>query len=217
MEDWVVYDYHIHPNFYQTGERWITFFVGDEVAKAVKADITQEMEALLKAVRAMGEDYDILYDLEIEAHDLFYVLPMSATIGEKWGATHVRAKVTMRADPPQDPEEVILEFTIVETGTVVGTENVETSAGTFEDCLRVEYQTKTSVAVFPPHIESSPPGESITTLWIAPNVGIVKFHHKSEDILLKSIPMPPGVVPSTTVRTFKLKKYEVKSSGSEDK
>lgn len=215
FEDSVDYDYHIHPNFYRVGEEWITFFVGDEMEKAVNVDITNEMKALLVVIKVMGEDFTILYDVEIEAGDLFYVLPTSVTLNEKWDATEIKAKVTMRTDPPQDPEEAILEYTIVETGTIVGKEKVETAAGTFEDCLKIEYQTKTEVSVLPPEAETRSPGESITTLWVAPNIGIVKFHQQSEDIFLKSIPLPPGIVASTTIRTLELKKYEVKSSGSD--
>ena len=117
--------------------------------------------------------------------------------------------------PPQDPEEIIVELTIVETGTVLGTENVETPVGTFENCLKIEYKTDTEVETFPPD-QAAPnsPGESVTTLWVAPNAGIVKFHQKMEDIVLKTIPLPL-LNASTTVKTLELKKYEVKSTDSE--
>jgi hypothetical protein len=69
------------------------------------------------------------------------------------------------------------------------------------------------VETLPPEQAPNPAGESVTTLWIAPNVGIVKFHQKAEDILLKVMPLPL-LNASTTVRTLELKKYEVKSTGS---
>ena len=220
LEDSVDYDYHIHPNFYQVGEKWITFLVGGDVEKAVKARLTKEVEAFSKIHEA---NFDLLYDIEVEAQDPFYVLPTSVTFNEKWDAAQIKAKVTMRPDPPQDPEKSISEFTIVETGKVLGTENVETPVGTFEDCLKIEYRTATEVAIFTQDAsgelnpvgegESNPPGESVTTLWIAPNVGIVKFHQKMEDILLTVI-THSQVKASTTVKTFELKKYEVKSTDS---
>ena len=217
LEDSADYDYHIHPNFYRIGEEKVTFWIGDEAEKAVKAHLTKEMEALLKIVEEMGAPFTMLYNIEIEAQDPFYVLPMLVTFDEKWKATEIKAKITMRPFPPQDPEEATIEFTIVETGTVVGTENVETPAGTFEDCLKIEYRTETGVTVSSPEVEAdNPPGESFTTLWVAPNIGIVKFHQKAEDILLKSIAMPPGVESPPTVRTpelsLELKRYEVKSA-----
>ena len=213
LEDWAGYDYHIHPNFYQVGEDRVTFLVGDEAEKAVKVRLTKEMETFRTAFRVTMVGFDLLYDIETEVGDSFYVLPTSITFNEKWDATQIKAKVTMRSDPPQDPEEIILEFSIVETGKVLGTENVETPAGTFEDCLKIEYRTETKVETFPPDQAPNPPGKSVTTLWVAPDIGIVKFHQKTEDALLKIIPLP-GLKTSTTVKTLELKRYEVKSADS---
>ena len=208
MADWMDYDYHIHPNLYQIDEERVTFLVSDDVEKAVKARLTKEVEAFRKIHEA---NFDLLYDIETEAQDPFYVLPTSVTFNGKWDTAEIKAKVTMTPDPPQDPEEIILEFTIVETGKVLGTESVETSAGTFEDCLKIEYRTATEVAIFASAAtgESNPPGESVTTLWVAPNVGIVKFHQEAEDILLTVI-THSQVKASTTVKTLELKRYEIK-------
>ena len=219
LEDWADYDYHIHPYLYQVGEERVTFWVGDDVEKAVKARLTKEVEIFGKIHEA---NFDLLYDIEVEAQDPFYVLPRSVTFNEKWNATQIKAKVTMTPDPPQDPEEIIPEFTIVETGKVLGTENVETPVGTFEDCLKIEYRTATEVAIFPYDAneiahdgsrDANPPGESVTTLWIAPNVGVVKFHQEAEDILLTVI-THSQVKASTTVKALELKRYEVKSTDS---
>ena len=213
FEDWADYDYHIHPNLYQVGEERVRFLVADEIQKAVKARLTKEMETFRTAFRVTMVGFDLLYDIEAEAKDSFYVLPTSVTFNEAWEAVQIKAKITMRSDPPQDPEEIILELTIVETGKVLGTENVETPAGTFENCLKIEYQTETEVETSPPDQAPNPPGESVTTLWVAPKVGIVKFHQKMEDIVLKTIPLP-RLKASTTVKTLELKKYEVKSANS---
>ena len=217
LEDWADYDYHIHPNFYRVGEERVTFLVGDEAQKAVKARFTKEMETFRTVFRVTMVGFDLLYDIEAEAKDSFYVLPMSVPFNETWEAMQIKAKITMRTDPLQDPEEIILEFTIFETGRVLGTETVETPAGTFENCLKIEYKTDTEVETFPPDQADqapNPPGESVTTLWVAPNAGIVKFHQKMEDIVLKTIPLPL-LNASTTVKTLELKKYEVKSADSE--
>ena len=214
LEDWADYDYHIHPHFYQVDEERVTFLVGDAAQKAVKARLTKEMEIFRVAFRVTMVGFDLLYDIEAAMPDSFYVLPMSVPFNEAWEAMQIKAKITMRSDPPQDPEEIILELTIVETGKVLGTEDVETPAGTFENCLKIEYQTETKVETSPPDQAPNPPGESVTTLWVAPNVGIVKFHQKTEDIVLKIIPLP-GLKASTTVKTLELKTYEVKSVDSE--
>ena len=215
FKDWVGYDYHIHPNFYRIGEEKVTFWVGDEVEKAVKAHFTKEMKAFLKILEKMGAPFTMLYRVEIEAQDPFYALPIPVAFNEKWEATEIKAKITMQPVPPQDPPKATIEFTIRETGTVVGTENVETPAGTFENCLKIEYRTETEVATTSREFESNlPPGESFTTLWVAPNIGIVKFHQKAEDIFLKAFSMIPGFEATSPVRppelNLELKRYEVK-------
>ncbi len=211
LQDSVDYNYHIHPYLYQVGEEWVTSLLADDVKKAVEARFTKEVEVFRKLLQTEG--LDLLYSVEAETQDPLYVLPTSVTSNKTWDAMRIKAKVTMRPDPPRDPEEITLDFTIVETGKVLGTENVETSAGIFEDCLKIEYRTKTEVAAFPPAPEGELhlPGESVTTLWVAPNIGIVKFHKKMEDVLLKVIPRP-GLKAATTVKTLELKKYKVKSA-----
>ena len=219
LKDWIDYAYHIQPNFYQIGEEQVTFWVGDDVKKAVKTRLTKGMEIFRKAFVEMmaspEQNVDMLYEIEVETQDPFYVLPTSVVFDEKWDVGEIKAKITMTPEPFIDPGEATLEFTIVETGKVLGTENVETSAGTFENCLKIEYQTETGLTTSPQE-ESNPPGESVTTLWVAPNVGIVKFHQEAEDVLLKVIPLPE-IKASTTVKTLELKKYEIKSVGSESK
>lgn len=216
LEDSADYVYHIHPNFYRIGAEKVTFWVGDEVEKSVKARLTEEMKAFLKILEKMGAPFTMLYKVETEAQDPFHVLPIPVTFNEKWKATQIKAKITMQPVPPQDPPKATIEFTIVETGTVVGTENVETPAGTFKDCLKIEYRTETEMEVSSPELGfgSETPGESFTTLWVAPNIGIVKFHQKAEDIFLKVFPLPPGFEAPSPVRTpelkLELKKYEVK-------
>lgn len=216
LEDSIDYDYHIHPNFYKVGQERVTFLVGDAAQKAIKARLTKEMGALRTILRLMMEGFDLLYEIEVETKDAFYMLPTSTTFDEAWEATQIKANITMRSDPPQAPEEIILEITVAETGKVLGKEDVETPAGTFENCLKIEYQTETKVETSPPDQTMNPPGESVTTLWVAPNVGIVKFHQKREDIVLKTLPPPPHPLfkVSTTIKTLELKRYEVKSADS---
>ena len=210
FEDSANYDYHIHPNFYKIGEEQITFLVGEEAQKAIKARFTKEMETFIKIGKQVNPAVNILYQVKVEIQEPFYALPTSVTLDETWEATQIKAKITITPFPPQDGAEIIVELTIVETGKVLGTEKVETPAGTFENCLKIEYRTETGVTISPPQDEN-PPGESVTTLWVAPNVGIVKFHQKTEDIFLKVVPLPEPK-DSTMIKTLELKKYEVKSA-----
>ncbi|MYB93996.1 hypothetical protein F4054_12050 [Candidatus Poribacteria bacterium] len=223
LENWIDYDYHIHPDLYRVGEEGIAFLVGKEAKKALQARFVKEMGTLIKMMKEAAPPgteagFNLLYEIEAEAQEQFYMLSTFTTFNEEWDAMRMKAKLTITPDPPQgDPDEAILEFTIVEKGEILGTESVETPAGTFEDCLKIEYRTYTGMAIFPEEAEdedADPPGESITTLWVAPNVGIVKFHQKVEDILLKTVPIP-AVVSSRTVKTLELKKYEIETADSE--
>ena len=221
LKNRIDYDYHIHPSLYQVGEEWVTFLVGDEARKSVQARLAKEMGALLKMMKEAAPPgaeagFNLLYEIEAEAQDQFYMLSTLTAFNEKWAAMQMKTKVTITPDPPQgDPEDLMLEFTIVEKGEVLGTKNIETPAGTFENCLKIEYRTETTMAIFPPEAaeegEINPPGESVTTVWLAPNVGIVKYHQEAEDIFLKTIP-EPQIRASTTVKTLELKRYEIKSA-----
>ena len=221
LENAIDYDPHIHPDIFRVGEEGIAFFVGKEAKKALQGRFVKELGTFLKTMEAGGAKagLDLLYAVEVEVQDPFYLLSTFTTVNEKWTAMQVKATLTLTADPSGTPDEFRNEFTIVEKGKVLGIERVETPAGTFKDCLKVEYRTYTGMAVFPEdaaEINAEPPGETLTTLWIAPNVGIVKFHQKAEDILLKTIPIPEiESVVSTTVRTLELKRYEFKSVDSQ--
>ena len=221
LENWIDYDYHIHPDLYRVGEEGIAFLVGKEAKKALQARFVKEMGTLLKMMKEMAPPgaeagFNLLYEIEAEAQEQFYMLSTFTTFNEKWGAMRMKAKLTITPDQPQGNQSEVLEFTIVEKGEILGMESVETPAGTFENCLKIEYRTHT-VLILPDEAgdeDLDPPGESVTTLWLAPGIGIVKFHQEAEDICLKVISAPEIVV-STTVKTFELKKYEIKSADSE--
>ncbi|MYA99117.1 hypothetical protein F4X90_05465, partial [Candidatus Poribacteria bacterium] len=75
LEDWINYNYHSHPNFYKVGEEKVTFLVGDEAQKAVKARLNKEMADFRTILRLMMEGFDLLYEIEAETEDSFDVLP----------------------------------------------------------------------------------------------------------------------------------------------
>ena len=234
VEDWANYAYHFHPSLYSVNDESITCLIGDEIEKAMKARFIEEMEAFTKVAKKSIEDnpppeapnisFDINYDVEVKAEDPFVLVPTATTPSEKWDTTQIKAKVSMQYEIQGVPAgfpgadeipKIIFDFNIAETGKILGTETVETQAGTFEDCLKIEYRTATTMEVSPleQHTTNDPPGESVTTLWLAPNVGIVKFHQKAEDIFLKTIPSPE-FQSSAPIKTFELTKYEIKSEAS---
>jgi hypothetical protein len=234
IEDWTNYAYHFLPSLYSVNDEGIVCIIGDEIEKATKARLIKEMEAFTKMAKKSIEDnpppdapnlsFDIDYVVEVEAQDRFSLVPTAVTPNEKWDATQINAKVSMQYKIQNVPAEflgadeipkIIFDFNIAETGSILGTETVEAPAGTFEDCLKIEYRTATKMEVLPleQHTTNDPPGESVTTLWLAPNVGIVKFHQKTEDILLKTIPAPEFQT-LAEIKTFELTHYEIKSTES---
>ena len=234
LENWADFEHYIHPYFYQTGDDWVAFFVGEEIENGLKAHTAQEMEDALPILREqmLGDapegaavSLDLSYEVEVESADYFYLFPTPVAYNEEWTALELNVALTVTMDIqgapteiPGGPPNIRTHSTIVETGVVTGTETVETAAGTFEDCLIIEYQTDETVqiTVSIPGIEPEAPEEreatTVTTLWLAPNVGIVKFRHEhpEADEAKEALGLEPD-----GERTLELTNYEIKGSPSE--
>lgn len=228
LEDWADYLYHVAPYYYLVGDEWVASLAGEYVKNAFTARITEELETLLAmAQQEMGQQglppgvhISMRYDVSVEAQDYFYLLPTPATFDEEWEALQINVEITLGIDIQGEPSmlqgmdetpDLKLYFSIVEMGNVVETETVETEAGTFEDCLKIEYRTKTTVSASEPMEDGPPPdpGESYTTIWLAPNVGIVKFAQESQGVVLTMI-SPPEFQAPVTERSLELTQYEIK-------
>ncbi len=209
LEDWANYSPFIFPSLYQVSDEGITIVASDAVEEAFKARFTKEVADL---TTILGEEMpELTFDIQGEAP--LFLLPNDIVVDEEWDANQFAANI--RFEPVGS-----MDFTIIETGIVLDTETVETVAGTFEDCLRVVYRTETTAVLTPqpPPGEVDAPGETVTTLWFAPNVGIVKYHQQMDYIFLEMIPdeedlpIPPG----PTLRTLELKRYEIKTATPEN-
>ena len=234
LENWANFEHYIHPYFYQVGADWVAFFVGTEIENAIKAATMEQMEEAIVLMRqALQEQmpeglnitFDIDYDVEADSQDYFYFLPTPATFGEEWTALEINVVLTMTLDikgmpieiPGGSTQTVKTYTTLVESGNVTGTETVETEAGTFEDCLVIEYRTDASTeTVASVEVPQQPAAQdqqdvTLTTLWLAPNVGIVKFEHQHEGAAENEalgLETPED-------QTLELIRYEIKSSSSE--
>ena len=222
LEDWTKYQYYFHPYFYQVSDDWVAFFVGDDIENTTRA-VTEKHwnEAMVVMKQQLNNqlppgvtvDLNVTYELDIEAQDYFYVLPTPATFNEEWEASRVNVEMDLQIDftsnvegfPPTS-QMITMFLTLVETGNVTGTETVETAAGTFEDCLIIEYKMDASIRTEPDLPEAKTMFEDVykgalTTLWLAPKVGIVKMLQESES--------------TDIVKTIELTNYEIKSTESE--
>ena len=236
IDNWADFEYYVQPYFYQISDEWVAFFAGNEIENAFKVIKTQEMEKIIALSReqilqetpeGLDISIDIDYDVEVESQDYFYLLPTPITFNEEWTALKLDVVVSMTIDfgMPEIPggsEQTVTNYTtLVETGEVIGTESVETPAGTFEDCLRIEYRTDSSTKTVAPEIAAvlgdieperqEQKGVSSTTLWLAPHVGIVKFVHNQE---LSETEKELGMEPPEE-KTLELTRYEIQPATSE--
>ena len=244
LEDWADFNRYMFPSLYNVNEEWVTFIISDEIEKAVKARFTNEMETYSKLAKNAIESgsppgfnitFNLKYDVEVEADDQFNFLNVQATPNEEWDAAQINATITLEFDiqglpdfqNAEDIPIITLDFTILEAGKIIGIETVETAAGTFKDCMKIEYRTETTMTESHVGGPGNQPGESVTKLWLAPNVGIVKFHQEAEKIFLQMMPeaditeatgteKEAGEITSPSIKTFELKKYKIATEDSQD-
>jgi hypothetical protein len=225
LEDWIDYTPFIHPFLYQISDAGITLVVDEAVENAAEARLKKEMDIfdeIRKELAPPGVEIpDFNIGVEAEAQGNLLLLPENVAVDEEWDVNQVEVNAKMIMEGAGVPEgEQSIDYTIIETGIVLGTETVETIAGTFEDCLKVEYRTETTADFTPPippadEDEVGPPGETVTTVWFAPNVGIVKLHQISGHLFLGMISDDvdlPIDLPPPIERTLELKRYEIKTA-----
>ena len=219
VEDWIDYEHYVHPNFYQIRPDGIVFFVGDGVEKSFEARLRKEMELDSKKQQGISTTGDVSadfsYTIEIEAQDHFYLFSTPIVFDKEWTAMRISGSITLKLKM-QSPDFQIpggdrakaIPIALVEKGKIVGTETVKTPAGTFEDCIKIEYwmeddreTTEKEEAAEPESSDTS--DVDLTTLWLAPNVGIVKFVHTS--------------TASKVEKSLELTQYKIESTDSEGK
>ena len=212
LKDWENFIKYICPELFKINDKEITLSVKEGIEKAVKAQLNKEMQFLIQAATQDGfADYAPTFDISVEAEDNISLLIKPTVPNEEWDVTEINANIVVTED---GEVQGTLDYTIVETGIILGTETVETTAGTFENCLKVQYQTETTAILTPDDSDMDPPGETVTTVWFAPNVGIVKIHEKQGNMFLDMIPKDDGfpfVIPPPKETTLTLKKFEIKT------
>ena len=147
-----------------------------------------------------------VYEIEVEAQDDFYLIPTPILFLKEWTAMQISGSVTLKLEIQSSipnlqisgGDQPPIRIALVEKGKVAAKETVKTPAGTFEDCLRIEYWYTEATEKGDTTKDIS--GIELTTLWLAPNVGTVKFTHKSADAKVK--------------KSLELTQYQIKSTGS---
>ena len=211
VEEWFDYIPHFQPDRFRVDDGGVTLHNSNDIGKFIKARLTKEIEMLI--LMDPPEDVELEYEVTSDVSERSLFLPLPIELNEEWDTSKILATLELNVNDPSDTDDnrMTFDFSVVESGAVVNTETVETPAGTFEDCIKIEYRTETELIVPLAHFKENPPGEMVTTLWLAPNVGIVKCHREMEDMLLKT--MPNDEIPfTTTINTLELKKYEINPS-----
>ena len=211
LKDQTAYSPYIYPALYNINNAGnITLLCGDEVEAVIKTRLAKEI-AVFNGLPNIAK---ISTEIEVQANILSRFLPSTPVWDTPWEVNKI--EINTKIDGNQ---EIVIDFTITETGRVLGIETIKTPAGLFEDCLRVEYKTQTEVEVSmtpkPSPDEVGLAGETITTLWFVPNIGIVKYHQEANPIFLSMIPADAFELDITkllpnTERTFQLKEVNIK-------
>ncbi len=244
LEDWVDFDRHFVPYLFHVGDEWVSSLVGDEVENAVKARLSKEMDTLSELAQnvlsaqippELNVTISLIYDVEAEAEENFFLLPLDMTPNEEWDSINMNATISFTMDVQGLPDfqgapefpTITMDIDIQETGIILGTETVDVPAGTFEDCLKIQFQTETEFTASEPNPNQEQPGESVTTIWLAPNVGIVKYYQESENIMLNTMSDSDFSEASLTqpeidtliapiVTSYELQTYEIVAEEGED-
>lgn len=209
IEEWYDYIPQLQPNRFRIDADGVTLFSNDEIEKFFKARLTREIETLLLMVPP--DDQQVSYEVAADVPDQYLFLPLNISLNEEWDTSKLNASLTIKIDDSshsEDNERITFNFIIFETGTITEAGTVETPAGAFENCIKIEYRTETELSASVDHFGENPPGETVTTLWLAPNVGVVKIHREMEDMLLKMAPIEEAPF-TTDVKTLELIDFEV--------
>lgn len=156
--------------------------------------------------------------IKTEAQDNYLLLPETVAVDEEWDSAKTSSEFSMEMNDPNIPVHDVLTivFNIIEKVKVLETETVKVPAGTFEECLKVEYRTETNTTFIPEDEAEGmdPAGETLTTVWFAPKVGIVKFQQERMYAFLEMLPdeLDFPIPPDPKMKTYELKKYEIKNT-----
>ena len=128
--------------------------------------LVQVAEKGMQLHRIVAELGDIFGVARVDFSPPVIFFPETLQLGENWetnGETEV---------------DLIGPVTISSVNEVVAVENVVTSAGTFENCLKIRMRTKTTAALGA--------SRSTTYQWLAPDLGPVKFE-TDQDIVFELV------------------------------
>lgn len=229
----------LHPAYCHYEEDCVFLHVGEKLGKAIKARLTDEMELFSKlSVDSLKKNLppdnnikvDLDYEIKVDTDEHLKLLNHQLHINSEWKSIEINAKITMKFNiegleifpDAEDLPTTILDFAIVENAKVLGSESIETPAGTFDGCLKIVYRTETKMTETRSIASADVPGESVTTIWYAPQLGIVKIHSETEKIFLHALSERELVkkhatkeeaakITKPSVKTYQLKQHKIRT------
>ena len=233
----------IHTTLFNIDNVKIFMYLSNELEIALKDRLKKELDIYSQLVKSSFEEIyppdsgiaiDIKYEIDVKPEKELTILDILVPVHKEWevSTTEINIKIIQDIQGLSDfgnaidnPESVIT-LKITQTAKKLGPENVVTTAGEFNDCSKIEYKTKTEVKsdnILTPELKA---GETVTTIWYATHVGIVKIHQESyktflnifaESEMLKNtkLDIDRKEITSPTVRTLELNKYKIESTHME--
>ena len=125
--------------------------------------VDEEGIKLHRIVTVLGE---VFGEIRVEFSPPATFFPPTLQLGETW-ETHGETRVNL-----------VGPVTVSSVNEVIAIENIDTPAGTFENCLKIRVSTKTTAALGITR--------STTYQWLAPNLGPIKFQ-TDQDIVFELV------------------------------
>ena len=167
------FDYLKTPSYRVTQNR-VLFFVGEEINRYFEVDFAN-------AVRTQvfpGENVEVEVKAISEHELIFFRIPPIGNL--RWDVLDLKVKgdiVFLDWDDLKLPFEI--HYLI--KGAVVGGGSIQTPAGTFETTAKVEYKSEITTSILD---EEETTTEKTDTVWLAPDVGIVKVQNQDRTVEL---------------------------------
>ena len=169
------------------------FYISNTIEDSLKAKLDQEAIFVKNTIENQtnrGLNVDI--DINVTASDEF-VFISDINDSSEWEVNEIDVEVIISFNDGSGDEiqNVIFDFNIKQRGKISGIESIKIDDKYFKDCLKIKYYTKTNVSCEPKDVSESLnlPGETYTTVWLAPDIGIVKLKQQRTGLLLDVVPI----------------------------
>ncbi|MCY3742223.1 MAG: hypothetical protein OXH00_14505 [Candidatus Poribacteria bacterium] len=167
------FDYLKTPSYRVTQNR-VLFFVGEEINRYFEVDFANALRTQVFP----GENIEVEVKAVSEHELVFFRIPPIGNL--RWDVLDLKVKgniVFLDLDGLKLPFEIHHLI----TGAVVGGGSIQTPAGTFETTAKVEYKSQITTSILD---EAETTTEKTDTIWLAPDVGIVKLQNPDRTVEL---------------------------------